>query len=218
MASLVKDFTDRVVFDGRTGQPGLTLKKDELATAGVTCGQITASAGLPSLGAGERERIATVQLSNPAGALFKLASAMRKDAAAAVVMGVSADQVQVVAEQTAAVYGYTTQAQKTEVAARAQGSVIAQRIEEICDGLWTYRAQVRAEAPGARPPGEQITIVGELESACSLLERVRAGESERRRDAGRALTPLKEDLALSQESLAQLDEINRLLAEVRGAP
>lgn len=218
MASLVQEFTDRVVFDGRPGQPGLTVKKDELAQAAATCGQVTALAGLPCLTAEQRERVATVRLANPAGALFKLAGAIRKDAAAPAALGISADQVQQVAEQTAAVYGYTSQAQKVEGAARVQGAVVAQHIEELCEQLWTYRAQVQAEPPGARPAGQQIDILAALEPGCSLLERAQAQESDRRRDSARALEPLKEDLSLSEESLAQLEEINRLLAEVRGAP
>lgn len=218
MASLVQSFTDRVMFDGSPAQPGLTLKKDELAQAGVTCGQVTASSGLPCLTSVQRERIATVQLANPAGALFKLATAMRKDAAAPAALGISADQVQQVAAQTAAVFGYTAQAQKTVGAARAQGSVVVERIEAQCEALWQYRERVKAEPAAARPAGEQINILGALETPCSLLERIQVMDSERRRDVARALAPLKESLALSAESLAELQEINRLLTEVRDAP
>ena len=75
-----------------------------------------------------------------------------------------------------------------------------------------------AQPPGARPAGQQIDVLAALEPGCSLLERAQAQESDRRRDSARALDPLKEDLSLSEESLAQLEEINRLLAEVRGAP
>lgn len=216
MASFIKSFVTQVEDASQTPQTALFIKKDDLQKLAQAASALTAESALPTLNEGQRGRVPANTTAFPADLLTRLAVAIDGDAEAGAALGISAPEIKQVVNQTLTLHGYVTQAQQTEAAATGQGEVIADRSVALFNQLCSYYNKVKDEPAGVRPDDERDAILAVLTAPLSLWQAQRQREADGRKDGERVAAPLKEKLELSEQAVADLSEINRLLGLNRG--
>lgn len=215
MASFIQSFENQIDDAQAAPQAALFIKKDELHQLALAAAEVTTESGLPSLTEDQRGRVPNGNNPCPTDLLSKLAGAVEGDAVAVAALGITGPEINKVVIQTLTLHGYVTQAQQTESAATGQAEVIVNRTGALFEQLSGYFQQVAQEPAGARPADEHDAILAVLTAPLSLWQTQRQRESAGRKGSERVAAPLKEQLALSEEAVADLAEINRLLGHSR---